>query len=225
MLAPERDPSEALPLLKALGDDTRFRCFRYVRDAGRAVSVAEVATELGLHQNTVRPHLERLREVGLLEVTSDSRGTVGRPQHLYQTVTDAPSLGLGPRSYHLLAELLAGLASRIARPDDAVEIGQEWGAYLGVRESPRPGSLGQSGMALLETTFDRLGFDPVVDGDTLCFTNCPFRELAEAYPDLICSLHRGLCEGLIDISGDSTRIEAFHPLHSPEPCSVVLARR
>ena len=44
------------------------------------------------------------------------------------------------------------------------------------------------------------GFDPesVVDDDgaTIAFTRCPFRELAEANPDLVCSLHRGLGRGL-----------------------------
>ena len=30
------------------------------------------------------------------------------------------------------------------------------------------------------------------------FLHCPFRELAEAYPELVCNLHRGLCEGVVD---------------------------
>ena len=34
-----------------------------------------------------------MREVGLLEVTTDARGEVGRPQHRYSLAPDAPSLG------------------------------------------------------------------------------------------------------------------------------------
>ena len=38
------------------------------------LATAEIADTLDLHVNTVRPHLERMREVGLLEVDSDARG-------------------------------------------------------------------------------------------------------------------------------------------------------
>ena len=51
----------------------------------------------------------------------------------------------------------------------------------------------------------RLGFDPALAGDdgqaTVAFTHCPFRELAEANPDLVCGLHRGLVEGFVDALG------------------------
>ena len=49
---------------------------------------ANIAESLGLHVNTVRPHLERMRDVGLLEVQSDNRGSVGRPQHRYLLAAD-----------------------------------------------------------------------------------------------------------------------------------------
>ena len=49
---------------------------------------------------------------------------------------------------------------------------------------------------------DRVGFDPAVDGPddetaVIAFAHCPFRELAEAHPDLVCSLHRGMVEGFV----------------------------
>ena len=34
----------------------------------RPLATAELAERLGLHPNTVRPHLERMREVGLVEL-------------------------------------------------------------------------------------------------------------------------------------------------------------
>ena len=52
---------------------------------------------------------------------------------------------------------------------------------------------------------DRLGFDPAVVTDddsaevTIGFMHCPFRDLAEANPDLVCSLHRGLVEGFVEL--------------------------
>lgn len=224
MPAPERAREDTLPLLKALGDETRFRCLEYVRDAGHPVSVAEVADELGLHQNTVRPHLERLREVGLLEVSSQQRGTVGRPQHVYSPAEDAPDIGLGPRNYHLLSELLAALASRLSKTEDAVEVGREWGRFLGTREAPRPHGPKPDAVTLVCDTFERLGFDPIADGRSIGFAHCPFRELAEAYPELICSIHRGLCEGLVELSSGG-KVAEFRPLYSRDPCTVELSRR
>ena len=53
-------------------------------------------------------------------------------------------------------------------------------------------------------------------GATIAFTHCPFRELAEANPDLVCSLHRGLVEGFVDARGDGEVLE-FHDLVDRTP--------
>ena len=50
-----------------------------------------------------------------------------------------------------------------------------------------------------------LGFDPAAADDggttTIAFTHCPFQELAEAFPELVCHLHRGIVEGFVDARG------------------------
>ena len=68
-------------MFKALGDNTRYAIYLELARSSVPLSTAEIAESLDLHPNTVRPHLERMRDVGLLEVDADSRGTVGRPQH------------------------------------------------------------------------------------------------------------------------------------------------
>ena len=61
------------------------------------------------------------------------------------------------------------------------------------------------------------GFDPAVDGSedgetaVIAFAHCPFRELAEAHPELVCSLHRGMVEGFVEAMGDA-EVDDFHPL-------------
>ena len=45
--------------------------------------------------------------------------------------------------------------------------------------------------------------------------------LAEAYPELVCNLHRGLCEGVVDSVGGGS-VEEFATLYDPEPCHVVV---
>src|SRR5215218_10811500 len=87
----------ALPsrdVLRVLGDNTRYAIYLELARSPRPLVTAEIAETLGLHPNTVRPHLERMREVGLLDVHSDNRGSVGRPQNRYTLAADAPSLGL-----------------------------------------------------------------------------------------------------------------------------------
>src|ERR687885_1514890 len=95
----------ALEVHKVLADDTRFRLYRYLGLSGRPVSVRELSHRLSLHPNTLRPHLRRLEEVGLVarEVRRGS-ASVGRPQTLYSVV------GGDDRDYRLLAEILASVA-------------------------------------------------------------------------------------------------------------------
>ena len=77
----------------------------------------------------------------------------------------------------------------------------------------------------LVARLDALGFDPAVADDdgqaTVAFTHCPFRELAERHPDVVCGLHRGLVEGFVDAVGGA-RVDTFHPLTDRTPCQVEL---
>ncbi len=99
-------------MFKALGDNTRYAIYLELARSAVPLSTMEVAESLDLHPNTVRPHLERMREVGLLEVEVDSQGTVGRPHHRWSLAAEAPSLGLEPSAFRLLAGLLASRGGR-----------------------------------------------------------------------------------------------------------------
>ena len=209
-----------LDLLKALGDNTRYAIYLELARSPKPLSTADIAEGLGLHVNTVRPHLERMRDVGLLDVQSDYRGAVGRPQHRYSLAADAPSLGLEPPTFAVLARMLlraADLAGAVA--DDAADAGREQG------RSDARGAVGRPCVDALIRELDRLGFDPAeadVDGRaTVAFTHCPFRELAEANPDLVCGLHRGLVEGFVESVGGAD-VVAFRTLVDRDPCQVEL---
>src|SRR5438067_5191272 len=71
---------------KALADDTRYRLYRFLRLSGRPVAVRELATRLSLHPNTLRPHLRRLEEAGLVATETRRGPSVGRPQTLYAVI-------------------------------------------------------------------------------------------------------------------------------------------
>jgi predicted ArsR family transcriptional regulator len=212
------DPGR-LELLKALGDNTRYAIYLELARAPLPLATGEIAETLGLHPNTVRPHLERMREVGLLDVEADARGSVGRPQHRYSLSADAPSLGFERPSFPLLARMLLRLAASARIPvDDAVEAGRDEGARSGTR-SDRSLTCAQA----LTAELAALGFDPAEilepTGVIVAFTRCPFQDLAEAHPELVCSLHRGLVEGFVEARGDGTVVE-FHGLADRAPCQV-----
>ena len=106
---------EPLPVFKALGDDTRFAIYQELGRSPAPLSASELAERLSLHPNTVRPHLDRMREAGLVEVEPIHRGTVGRPQLRYSLAPGAPGLGFDPPAHTLLAGLLAALAEQLGR--------------------------------------------------------------------------------------------------------------
>jgi predicted ArsR family transcriptional regulator len=211
-----------LELLKALGDNTRYAIYLELARAPSPLATAQIAESLALHPNTVRPHLDRMREVGLLAVVTDAQGTVGRPQHRYSLAADAPALGFEPPAFPVLARMLLRLAaSAELATADAVDAGREQGAAAADRR--RTGTCADA----LTAELAALGFDPesVADeqGATIAFTRCPFRELAESNPDLVCGLHRGLIEGFASQRGDG-RVLEFHDLSDRSPCQVEIAQ-
>src|ERR1700710_2805057 len=164
---------DLLAVLKALGDETRFSMYQELAGSTAALTATELAERLGLHANTVRLHLDRLREAGLVDVEPVHRGTVGRPTHVYSLAPGAPGLGFDPPSYTLLAGLLAALAERVgADGEEATEIGRAWGAEGGKRARSR------SCVKALGAELSRLGFEPATETSgvetDMAFTHCPF---------------------------------------------------
>jgi predicted ArsR family transcriptional regulator len=215
-------------VFKALGDNTRYAIYLELARSPVPLSTAEVAESLDLHPNTVRPHLERMRQVGLLEVDADSQGTVGRPQHRWSLAPDAPSLGLEPSSLRLLAQLLAGVAAGSGIATELVlEVGRTEGRRAGAAQAAA-GS--QSCLEALVDELAGMGFDPAVGDDgsltRVAFARCPFRELAEAFPDLVCHLHQGIVEGIVQgVPNGELAVEAFATLADRDPCRVDLVVR
>jgi predicted ArsR family transcriptional regulator len=215
---------ERLPVFKALGDNTRYAIYLELARSPVALSTADIAETLDLHPNTVRPHLERMREVGLLDVEIDSRGTVGRPQHRYFLAGDAPSLGLEPSAFRLVARLLAATAASAGvDPETIAAVGRQHGRAAAANRQDAA-----SCVAALMAELADLGFDPAAAEDgaatSIAFTHCPFRELAEAFPELVCHLHRGIVEGFVEKAGGARVIE-FATLEDRDPCRVELIAR
>jgi predicted ArsR family transcriptional regulator len=209
---------------KALADDTRHRLYRYLRLSGRPVSVREMATRLSLHPNTLRPHLRRLEEAGLVASETSRGAAVGRPQTLFTVVHREQTEG---RDYRLLADILAGLLSSPRARDRAETQAREWGVYLAGRSVPRPGARRTTGpnLAMLQEALAEAGFDPrfrrrgpkTVE---ISMRDCPFRDLLEEHRDLVCAVHRGLLEGILGASRPPLSLTSFQPLVERAICRL-----
>lgn len=201
---------------KALADDTRYRLYRYLRLSGRAVPVRELAARLGLHANTIRPHLRRLVDAGLVAVES-RRGAsaVGRPQALYTAVGRDGREG---RDYRLLADILATLAVGTRAKQKAYALAREWGDYLMTRRAPPPGARRPGpNLAALQEAMAEAGFEPRfrrrgTGAFEVALRTCPFRDLLDDHRDLVCTVHRGLVEGMLEGARPHLRLRSFEPL-------------
>jgi predicted ArsR family transcriptional regulator len=224
-------PLEPSPIRvhKALADDTRFRLYRYLGLSGRAVSVRELSTRLSLHPNTLRPHLRRLEEAGLVRQESrrgsGTAATVGRPQTLYAAIDHDGHAG---RDYRLLAEILSGLVTGTKGRERAAVLAQEWGQYLTVQGGPKPGTRLPAGrnLAVLQEAMAQAGFDPrfrrAGKGTVeVSLRDCPFRDLLDDHRELVCSIHRGLIEGMLGALKPPLGLASFEPLAERTICRLV----
>ena len=216
--------SVRLDVLKALGDNTRYAIYLELARSPIPLATQEVADVLDLHVNTVRPHLERMRDVGLLSVDTETRGTVGRPHHRWSLSPDAPSLGLEPSPWPTLARTLLDAAARGGlTTDDLADAGRREGQAAAAQWPDDADCI--DGLVIEQA---RLGFDPATveaeDRATVAFAHCPFRDLAEQHPQIVCALHGGLVEGFVG-AWEGCSVERFHALIDRDPCQVDLVFR
>lgn len=219
----EFEATQRLDVLKALGDDTRYAIYMEIARSDEALGTSQIAQSLGLHVNTVRPHLERMREVGLLRVDTAKRGDVGRPQHVYSLAPENPPLSRGESAYGALVRgLLSAAVNTGMDPEVMVEAGRELGRCDAARWSKTADPF-----ATLLVEQARQGFDPVVieSGNRTIQFHCPFRELAQANPDLVCGFHRGMVDGLVAELSDGCVKTRFSTLEDDVPCRVELVGR
>ena len=173
----------------------RLRVLGYVR--GHApVRTVDAATALGLHRNTVREHLDALVGLGLVERATEPAAGRGRPAALYRPSAADPAVAA--RDYAGLATALAGhLARTSADPErDARAAGVEWGRELAEEISRSDGHKRQAVLDALT----RLGFAPDDEGAErgVALRRCPLLDAARRYPSVVCQVHLGIVEGLLE---------------------------
>jgi len=216
---------------KVLASSSRVAVLQFLRSRPQPLGVTEVAEHLGLHQNTVRSHLDILVDAGYVIRRSEAPSGPGRPRVVYEA-TAAPD---HERNYKLLAEVLAQhIVATSENPGEAaVNAGRRWAGSAGQQQAgvavTRPAGLPISEEAAIGEVVRMLGdtgFAPEVsaDGTYINLHRCPFRELAMSHPDVVCGAHLGVIQGALAELGTMVSATGLLPFVTPGLCVTTLSR-
>jgi len=205
-----------------LSQPTRARLFALLGELKRPAGTAELADRLELHPNGVRLHLERLERAGLV-ARARAHQARGRPPDAWTIAPDARPGGEAPRAYQDLGRWLArAMRSRSGGLRSVEATGRQIGREL----APRGTQLDPDA---LETVLVTLGFQPTVtlrEGDrlTFCLRNCPYRDAVRENQPVVCTLHKGITRGLLDVLDPNAKLAGFVP-HDPDEAGCLIELR
>lgn len=191
-----------------------------LRTQARPLDVREVARAVGLHVNTVRFHLEGLVDDGDAERASVRSGGRGRPRTVY-------SAGLDPvaseRAHRMLAGILTEVVAGEVNPRLAGELeGRRLAAQFDRGVGDDPGAT----LDAVAADLDGLGFvteAPVDRPRELLIHRCPFIDLARRSPQVVCSAHLGVLNGMLDAAHSGLRVSSLDPFVAADTCRALLA--
>jgi predicted ArsR family transcriptional regulator len=199
--------------------------------------VQELASRVGLHPNTIRAHLELLVEYGHVTRLRDESRRPGRPRQMYAVAAPpepSPPQESQQRNFQLLAAVLAGYLRHTEDPQAAaVEAGHLFGARLIEATTAGPAAATGSDEPSLATVsrvlkmLDDIGFQPELTEDRTAIRlhHCPFHELAQDQPDIVCSVHLGLLRGALQQLGAPPESTRLIPFVTPRLCVVELGQQ
>jgi predicted ArsR family transcriptional regulator len=188
-----------------------------------------LAASVDLHHNTVREHLDRLVDDGLVVRTTEHRTVRGRPQVLYSAAQ-----GLEGASANAHAQtgraIELGRAYRRSFPANARK-GTTGGAP---DPAAGPGPDGAATAAetaidaqldVLEDYLDRCGFDPRVDRDALEIRlSCPFEGMRSELSESLCGVDRRVvCSVLARVEGPLA-VTGITPTDEAGACVLTMER-
>jgi predicted ArsR family transcriptional regulator len=227
-----RDRLTALTALAALAEPLRRRLYLLVTSSDAPVSRDSAAEALGLARSVAAFHLDKLAEVGVLDVEyrrpPGRRGPgAGRPAKYYRRDERELDFSVPERRYDLAAAILARAVSDAASESIPVDIALHAAAgdYGRIIANEGGGALGAS------DEFERVlavlashGYEParsgVGNGDVITLENCPFHQLAAAHRALVCGMNLDVVRGVLE-GTEAAHLEArLDP--APGRCCVTL---
>ncbi len=218
---------QTLRITSVLADPTRYYIYQYILNNHREVTVQDIADQFEIHPNVARLHLSKLEDVKMIVSQSQKTGKGGRPSRLYRLSDEVIQLHFPFRDYQLLAKIsLQALSSLGKQGQEALTLaGKVFGQEL-ILQSLKASSTSierisfQEKIDLLNEAAKTSGFSPEFhateeDGKIILQVfNCPFKELAIADPDIICTMHNAFLLGMFESVFDQVEIKEFENMFS-----------
>lgn len=192
-----RNPPHAIErLVSALQDPTRRGILLAFYEDARSRSVDDVAAAAGVHRTVAFGHLERLVSLGFLG-TSHRRGLPGKPAKLYALVEGPLELHHPARQFATLAGLLAESLQGLG--NEGIAAAHETGRRHGLALAQRADTTARGDDVLLPLNL--LGGEYEISDDRVVSHNCIFQEACRRAPHVVCQLHAGMIEGVLEAAG------------------------
>ncbi len=206
------------PAEGALAHPTRARVFGLLVERRGPAGTDELAADLGLHPNGVRRHLERLEQAGMV-IRSRVRKGQGRPRDSWTVAADARP---GGEPAHGYADLAGWLARAMPSGDSGLRQIEQRGREIGRELAPAEGG---KPVEAFRDAFAALGFEPVLaerkGGFSCRLENCPYKSTVRERADVVCTLHRGITAGLLEVLDADASLDDFQP-RDPEQAGCLV---
>ncbi len=201
-------------ITSAFGDPTRRDIYLLVHERPDGITAGEAATEMGLHSNVARHHLDKLAAGGYLDAGTRASSGAGRPAKVYRSTSPGLALEFDVGHDDILIALLGKALSRL--PDEvatelAEEVGVEFGRTMGstLAGSDADQKSFRSALHVVADALTAHGFsaqaEPHDGGLRIVSNHCPFGDVAIEHP-VICAVDRGMVRGLLSTLHGETEV-------------------
>jgi predicted ArsR family transcriptional regulator len=173
---------------------SRVKIFNLLSIAPKSIS--QLSKETGLTTTSVRFHLQKLLGQDMIKEI-EKRGKVGRPKSTYIATGKRINMSFPPRDYFLLSDLLIKTLSTYDQKEihkRLTNIGKDTGIEFAKNLKnavTNEWTIDSIKKKLIDGMFKDLGVQPEIiklTDRSIQYReyNCPFKELAVKYPDIVC---------------------------------------
>jgi predicted ArsR family transcriptional regulator len=224
---------DRLTALAALAEPLRRRLYLLVTSSEGPVSRDAAAETLGISRSVAAFHLDKLAEVGALDVEyrrPPGRGGpgAGRPTKFYRRAASELDFSVPERRYDLAAAILARAlddAKAESIPVDAAlrAAAHDYGRIIASAQGGEAITPGDDEFARVTAVLTAHGYEPARQAGVITLENCPFHALAQQHRDLVCGMNLDVVGGVLEGTA-ATHLQArLDPV--PGRCCVTVCSR
>jgi len=190
-----------------LAEPTRQRLYLYLRDRREPVGREEAARHTGVKPRLAAFHLDRMAEVGLLDVEyrrlSGRVGPgAGRPAKVYSISSRSFSVEVPQTRYGLAASMMATALSAGGPQNNGTKSLQDVATAAGESlgdEIRRHARTKDARQEAVRGKLKQLGYEPQVqESGEWKMRNCIFSELSTTHRELVCPMNAALVTGILN---------------------------